>query len=140
MTEVSIDASRERVWSVLTDFGNYPSWNPFLRKIIGHPGPNGELRITVKLPLFPPVAFDARITSLVPGESIGWYAVFFKGLLCARHWFELHKIDSEGTLMIHFEEFTGLLSGIVPTILSGVFGKGYLLMNIALGRESERKG
>lgn len=139
-TEVSIDASQEHVWSVLTDFGKYPSWNPFIRKIIGHPGPNGELRITVKLPYLPPVAFNARIADLVTGERIGWHAVFLKGLLCARHWFELHKTDSGRTMVIHCEEFTGLFSGTVPAILSGAFGKGYRLMNIALRTESERKG
>jgi uncharacterized protein YndB with AHSA1/START domain len=28
-----IDAPPERVWQVLTDFGAFPEWNPFIRSI-----------------------------------------------------------------------------------------------------------
>jgi hypothetical protein len=36
-TEIEIAATRERVWSILTDFGAYPRWNPFIRSIDGAP-------------------------------------------------------------------------------------------------------
>ncbi|NTW53064.1 MAG: SRPBCC domain-containing protein [Chlorobiaceae bacterium] len=137
-TEVSINAPQERVWSVLADFGKYRSWNPFLRRISGRQAFNEKLRITVKLPSFPSVRIEARIDTLVYGEKIGWHAVFFKGLLNARHWFELHQVDSHTTLLIHTEEFTGLFSGLVLDTLSGAFCKGYARMNHALKHESEK--
>ena len=32
-TEIEINASREKVWSVLSDFENYHHWNPFCTKL-----------------------------------------------------------------------------------------------------------
>ncbi|PQJ10866.1 hypothetical protein CJD36_012915 [Flavipsychrobacter stenotrophus] len=36
-TEITIKAAPEKVWTVLTDFAAYPSWNPFVKSIIGTP-------------------------------------------------------------------------------------------------------
>ncbi|NTU58346.1 MAG: SRPBCC domain-containing protein [Chlorobiaceae bacterium] len=137
-TEIPINASQERVWSVLSDFGQYPSWNPFIRKISGRIGVNEKLHISVKLSFFPPVSFEAFVDLLAPGERVGWNAVLFPGLLTARHWFELFKIDSCTTLLIHSEEFSGMFSGPVLAILSRAFNKGYASMNLALKKQSER--
>ena len=32
-TEI-IDTKPEKVWEVLTDFENYPTWNPFIQNIL----------------------------------------------------------------------------------------------------------
>ena len=32
---IDIDAPAERVWQVLTDFGAYPAWNPFIVRADG---------------------------------------------------------------------------------------------------------
>ena len=34
-TEIIIDSKPEKVWEVLTDFENYPTWNPFIQNISG---------------------------------------------------------------------------------------------------------
>ena len=43
-TDVEIDASAERVWSVLADFDAYPEWNPFIRAIVSWMWPPGWRR------------------------------------------------------------------------------------------------
>lgn len=136
-TEVLIDASQERVWSVLTGFDKYPSWNPFIRQVRGHPCLWETLRLTVKLSKFPLVRFDADIDSMVFCRRIGWHAVFLKGFMEAHHWFELYENSGE-TLLVHSEEFTGVVSGPVLAILSRAFINGYGQMNLALKTESER--
>ena len=34
-TEIIINTKPEKVWEVLTDFENYPTWNPFIQNISG---------------------------------------------------------------------------------------------------------
>jgi len=41
--EIEIDAPPERIWAVVTDFGAYQEWNPFIRRI------SGELREGARL-------------------------------------------------------------------------------------------
>ena len=36
-TEIQTNAPCDRVWGILTDFGSYPLWNPFIREIHGRP-------------------------------------------------------------------------------------------------------
>lgn len=34
-TEILINAAPEKIWAILTDFDNYPNWNPFIKTIEG---------------------------------------------------------------------------------------------------------
>src|SRR5437762_12809858 len=46
-TTTDIHSTPEKVWGVLTDFGAYPQWNPFITKAIGalEPGERLDLRL-----------------------------------------------------------------------------------------------
>src|SRR6266511_1598566 len=46
-TQIDIQASPERVWQVLTDFGAYSQWNPFMVQASGRAA-QGE-RITIRM-------------------------------------------------------------------------------------------
>ena len=47
-TEIIIYASKEDVWTALTDFKNYPTWNPFVVRIEGKPEKGYRLKNTLK--------------------------------------------------------------------------------------------
>jgi len=34
-TEIEINSSAKIIWNILTNFDNYPNWNPFMKQIIG---------------------------------------------------------------------------------------------------------
>jgi uncharacterized protein YndB with AHSA1/START domain len=34
-TDILINADPEKIWKILTDFDNYPNWNPFIRSVKG---------------------------------------------------------------------------------------------------------
>ena len=64
-TEIEIDATPERVWSVLMDFGSYGEWNPFVTSIAGDTSEGGKLQVRLE----PPHAGEWRMTDnygLVP--------------------------------------------------------------------------
>jgi uncharacterized protein YndB with AHSA1/START domain len=44
-TEVTINAPAERVWELLTDFGSFPDWNPFMLRARGEVGVGEKLLV-----------------------------------------------------------------------------------------------
>ena len=42
-TEIAINASAERVWTVLTDFASFPQWSPFIAAAEGELTPGSAL-------------------------------------------------------------------------------------------------
>ena len=49
-TEILINASPTKVWSILTDFDNYPNWNPFIKSIIGNVKIENKITTRIKPP------------------------------------------------------------------------------------------
>jgi uncharacterized protein YndB with AHSA1/START domain len=46
-TEILINATPKKVWSILTNFAEYPNWNPFIKSIKGielKPGLNRQMQ------------------------------------------------------------------------------------------------
>lgn len=41
----NINASAANLWQVLTDFKNYPAWNPVIKKITGKPAKDAKLEV-----------------------------------------------------------------------------------------------
>lgn len=64
-TVIDINATPSRVWQVLTDFGKYPTWNPFIKKISGVAARNEKLEVYMPDPrsetmVFTPTALVAE--------------------------------------------------------------------------------
>src|SRR5919106_5366704 len=65
-TEIEIGAAPQRVWGVLMDFGSYPEWNPFIRRISGEPAVGSQLEVRNE----PPGGRAMPVKPLVPkGEG-----------------------------------------------------------------------
>ena len=47
-SSIDIDARPERVWEVLTDFGAYPEWNPFIVRADGTPAEGSRLTVRMQ--------------------------------------------------------------------------------------------
>jgi hypothetical protein len=72
-TEITIEAPRARVWSILEDIARYPEWNPFTPKI--------ETTLALGTPVVLHVAMHPGkptmrqvevMSSYVAGEELGW--------------------------------------------------------------------
>jgi uncharacterized protein YndB with AHSA1/START domain len=48
-TEITIQAKREKVWAILTDFENYPNWNPFITFIEGKAEEGRQITVRIAL-------------------------------------------------------------------------------------------
>ena len=91
-TEIIINADIKTVWSIFTDFKNYPNWNPFIKSI------EGEIKVGER--------FQAEIGSFKfkpttkvynQEEELTWLGrLLIPGVFDGRHSFQF-KENSDGT-------------------------------------------
>ena len=93
-TEVEIDASAERAWSVLSDFNSYPEWNPFIKSAIGQPIQGERLRIAIQPSGTKPMRFSPKVTVSEPGRELRWLGrLVAPGVFDGEHRFIIEKLS-----------------------------------------------
>lgn len=138
-TEIRIQATPDRVWSVLTDFKSFPDWNPFIRSISGREVVGEMLEVQLKPPGAKGMTFRPEILKFDLGKEFRWKGkLFFKGVFDGEHYFILEKIGESETRFIHGEIFSGFLVGLLDGMLSKT-KDGFNLMNKAIKVQSEQK-
>jgi hypothetical protein len=132
-TDVTIRATPEQVWAVLTDFTKYPEWNSFIREVAGDIAIGARLRVRIHPPGGRPMTFRPTVRAVSPNRELRWLGhLGVPGLFDGEHVFELHPTGTHDTRVSHREEFRGLL---VPLVPNGVFARirdGFARMNDAL--------
>lgn len=136
-TEIEIDAPAQKVWAVLTDFGRYPEWNPFITSV------QGKLEVGARLDIrvCPPESSEMRLapTLLVHDapHELRWRGhLFVKGLLDGEHFFQVRDTEPGHSKFVHGEDFNGLLLRFLGRKLTQV-ARGFVYMNQALKRRVE---
>ena len=131
--EVTIRASPERLWSLLTDAKGFPRWNSTVSGI------EGEIREGERIRLHVPGsdrAFTPTVSGVVPRERMTWtggVAPMFKGVRT----FELRARQEGGTDFAMQERFSGLMLPLVKRSLPD-FRPIFERYANDLKRESER--
>ena len=137
-TNVKINASPEKVWSVLMDFDRHANWNPFIKSISGDKREGGTLAITVQAPGKDPMDFDPTVLVFKENKELRWKGKFlFEGLFDGEHFFILTGNQDGTTTLEHGENFSGFLVQFFGGDLDKT-EKGFHLMNQALKAECEK--
>lgn len=136
-TEIIINASQEAVWTVLTDFEAYPSWNPFLVSIKGDKHVGGRLTNTMRTGSKDQV-FKPRIEKFDKNHSFEWLGKLPLGMFNGRHYFILEALSPTQTKLIHGEHFSGWLRGLIMNKIGEETQQNFIKMNRALKAEAER--
>lgn len=83
-TEILINATPEKVWSILTNFDNYPNWNPFIKSIKGEVKVGNTITIRIEPPESKGMTFKPKILHFETNKELSWLGLlFFAGLLTA---------------------------------------------------------
>ena len=69
-TEITIEGSSAAVWDVLTDFGSYPTWNPFIREIKGDPIVGSKLELKIMTPRKKIRKYNPVVTVVTPNREL----------------------------------------------------------------------
>ena len=137
-SDVTINASAERVWEVLTDFGSFPDWNPFMQRASGEVAVGEKLVVYLKPPGGMGMTFKPRVVKVDPNREFRWLGhLGMSGIFDGEHIFEIEPIGDASCHFVQREEFRG---GLVPLMLA-MIGKaterGFNEMNQALKKRAE---
>jgi hypothetical protein len=136
-TEIEIAAPAERVWQVLTDFGRYHEWNPFITGIGGELSVGKKLKVTISPPESSEMTFTPDVLVHAPNQELRWRGkILFKGVFDGEHFFQLSEPSPGRTRFVHGEDFSGVLLRFMTGKLTHV-ARGFVYMNQALKKRVE---
>jgi len=138
-TKVVINAAPEKVWSVLTDFDDYPNWNPFIKSIRGQVSPGNIITARLEPPDATGMTIKPRVLSFEINKELSWRGhLLFPGLFDGEHRFELLDNGNGTTTLMHSEQFNGILVPLFRKMLDLNTTKGFNQMNQKLKELAER--
>ncbi|WP_019142762.1 SRPBCC domain-containing protein [Noviherbaspirillum massiliense] len=137
-TEIEINASAGRVWSVLTDFAGHPAWNPFVRRIEGMPKAGERLTVWIQPPGGKGMRFRPIVLEATSEQELRWLGrVLLPGMFDGEHYFRIVPVGEDKVRFIHGERFSGVLVGLLKSSLETGTRAGFEAMNRALKARAE---
>lgn len=137
-SQIVIDAPRETVWNILTDFDRFPEWNPFITKVSGRIEVNARLTVTMHPPGGRRTTFEPSVLKVEPNATLQWLGhLGISGLFDGQHTFELKSLGDDRTLFVQREQFGGMLLPFLTRMLGNETTRGFNEMNQALKRRAE---
>jgi hypothetical protein len=136
-TEVIINASKEKVWRVLTDFKRYPQWNPFITSIEGELV-KGKTLTNTMVNGSKKFRFKPKVVSVIRFRYFDWLgSLFVKGLFDGHHYFEIEELAPRQVKLSHGEHFSGLLSASILKKIAEDTRNNFIRMNSAIKQQAE---
>lgn len=138
-TEIIIKASPERVWAILTDFKNYPNWNPFIKSITGNVAVGNKIIARLEPPEAKGMTFKPKVLAFDSNREFRWIGhLLFPGLFDGEHKFELIDNGDGTTTFRQSEKFRGILVPLFKKMLDNNTTNGFNQMNQKLKELAEK--
>jgi hypothetical protein len=139
-TEILINAKPEQVWAILTDFENYPNWNPFIKSIKGQVFVGNKIIARLEPPETNGMTFKPKVLAFEANKEFRWLGhLLFPGLFDGEHQFKLTDQGNGKTTFSQSEKFRGILVPMFSKMLDYNTRNGFTLMNQKLKELSEQK-
>ena len=124
-TTVRINATKEKVWKVLTDFAKYPEWNSFITSLTGNVNEGKQIRVNLQGMEFKPI-----VIKFEKNKEFRWLGhMGFTGLFDGEHRFLLTDNGDGTTTLEQSEKFSGILVGLLAKRLDRETKPGFEQMN-----------
>ncbi len=139
---VEIDAPAQHVWEVLTDWGAFPAWNPFILRAEGQPVVGRRIRIRLRvggrvLRLRPLIMRVDAPTPDSPGQ-LRWLATTgLPGIFDVDRRFLVEPLGPDRCRLEQYERGSGLLAPLLMAMLGKPILDGYHAHERALAARAE---
>jgi hypothetical protein len=138
-TEIDIRASSEKAWQVLTDFNNFPQWNPFISQINGDPKVGTKLKIQLQTLSGKSRTYRPTVTKVEPNRELRWSGKsFVPGIFNGERIFTIEPLNTNHIRFIHREVFTGVGVALAGHRLDKDIYQSFLKMNNAFKEKVEQ--
>jgi hypothetical protein len=140
-TEIEINAPPSRVWQILTDFKNYQTWNPFIKKISGIPARNEKLEVHMPDPRGGTMVFTPDVLVAERERELRWLGRSEGDVFNGEHRFLIEPIENDNN-KVHFtqsEKFTGSMVASLEGWLDTAVKQNFEDMNRALKQRAENQ-
>jgi hypothetical protein len=136
---IDINAPASLVWAILTDFGSYKRWNPFIRAILGRASDGNALRITLQRHGHSPTSASSTLTYLREPRELRWrQRRLAPGLYGSEHRFRIESLPAGGVRFHQTEQIQGLFALFLGRGSQRATEEGFHAMNHALKARAER--
>ncbi|WP_437650995.1 SRPBCC family protein [Sorangium sp. So ce362] len=137
-TQIEIDASAERVWNVLADFGAYAEWNPFLQQVSGAAHPGAKLTVKVGQEGKRSTTFQVRVKTVDQPRELRWTSGLpVPRMFESEHYLCIRELGPDRVVVEQGESFSGVLVRFLPAKTRQSAVSSFEAMNAALKRRVE---
>lgn len=137
-TEIEINAAPGKVWAILTDFSNYPKWNPFVISLKGEVKKGHSFRVILQQPEGKKMSFKPVCLVFDENKEFRWQgSLLVKGIFDGEHIFKMKEIAGGKTKFVQSENFKGILVPLFWKSLNSKTIKGFEMMNRSLKSRAE---
>ncbi len=128
-TQIEIEATKQQVWDVLTDFDRMPEWSSSFQGMKGEFREGGKATSYFK-PLMGKknMEFEHTIIDFKEGESFGWSDPFMLGMK-DHHVYKLESMDNGNTLFIQTDGVEGGATPFMGKLVTNNMEKMYSKFN-----------
>jgi len=138
-SEVIIHASPDKVWAILTDFNQYPNWNPFIKYIKGPAIEGKKIIARIEPPSSNGMTFKPKVLVYETNKEFRWIGhLLLPGLFDGEHCFTLVDNGNGTTTFIQSETFHGILVPLFKKMLDVNTINGFNQMNQKLKEQAEQ--
>jgi len=137
-TTFRINAPKEVVWAVLTDFKRYRDWNPSLPSIDGDLRVGSIISLTLAMPGRPSTKVKARLLEVVPKRRLTWHGnAGADWLFAGDREFLIDDTDGSAVSLTHVENVRGALFPLFRLIMGHAIQRHHDELNTALKQRAE---
>ncbi|MDD4992806.1 MAG: SRPBCC domain-containing protein [Paludibacter sp.] len=139
-TDILIDATPDKIWAILTNFDNYPNWNPFIKSIKGDVKVGNTIIVRLEPPGAQGMTFKPKVLAFDAHKEFRWLGhLIIPGLFDGEHKLALTDNGNGTTTFTQSEKFKGILVPLLKQMLDGSTRNGFILMNKKLKELAEQK-